>query len=282
MSANPCLKNCAECASPCSGCPTSTYVGRCEIAKCCREKGHETCEGCTFIRNCRKHMDRSRMPELLIGQDRREEEQRQRNIRYAGRLAQWVKLIFWCWIAQLIFGILELEFLAESFPFVGHLGFGLTTLLMAVIGYCYLRLKDIDERFGFVGWLEIALTGYNILKRFLPEENVLIIVLTLAFGVLGVMSLYRMCMAYSDVLAEISKEHSEKWRNQWNMYRYSLYGLLGCIVLFLIPLVSLISVIGLLFLVGFMLFLEIREVVYLYQTAKVCAWFSQVQAGNNN
>ena len=50
-----CGKNCESCTwretQGCSGCetgPGSVYGGDCGIARCCREKGHASCQTCTI------------------------------------------------------------------------------------------------------------------------------------------------------------------------------------------------------------------------------------------
>ena len=53
-----CGKSCVECPRKeelsCPGCkmgPGKQFNGQCELAKCARDKGHETCESCIFRGN---------------------------------------------------------------------------------------------------------------------------------------------------------------------------------------------------------------------------------------
>jgi hypothetical protein len=66
---------------------------------------------------------------------------------------------------------------------------------------------------------------------------------------------------------------SYKWLRQWNLFKISLLamgaGLLFSIILSLLGLVIILGGIGVL------LFVMIREYVYLYQTAQICRCFSE-------
>ena len=68
-----CGKSCEECTKKehlnCSGCKTGPgrqFGGDCELAKCVRDKGHETCETCGFKGNCGTLRSRESMPDYRI------------------------------------------------------------------------------------------------------------------------------------------------------------------------------------------------------------------------
>lgn len=70
MNETTCGKNCLECtykeALNCPGCkagPGKTYGCTCELAKCCQDKGHETCQTCGHLPTCRTYQGRYRIPE---------------------------------------------------------------------------------------------------------------------------------------------------------------------------------------------------------------------------
>ena len=68
-----CGKTCAECTKKeqlnCSGCkagPGRQFGGDCELSKCVRDKGHETCDTCGFKGNCGTLRSRESMPDYRI------------------------------------------------------------------------------------------------------------------------------------------------------------------------------------------------------------------------
>ena len=68
-----CGKLCDECTkkeqlnwSGCKTGPGRQFGGDCELAKCIRDKGHETCETCGFKGNCGTLRSRESMPDYRI------------------------------------------------------------------------------------------------------------------------------------------------------------------------------------------------------------------------
>ena len=68
MSEMYCGKDCQTCAyreaTECRGCLSQRQY--CEIAHCCRSKGHESCETCSFRNGCGKLMEKENVPHLLF------------------------------------------------------------------------------------------------------------------------------------------------------------------------------------------------------------------------
>ena len=59
MSETYCGKNCDDCSykisEQCPGCmegPGHQTYGACDLARCCRDKGHEKCDTCRFNYDC--------------------------------------------------------------------------------------------------------------------------------------------------------------------------------------------------------------------------------------
>lgn len=68
-----CGKNCETCAYRenlnCPGCqsgPDRSISAQCELAQCCRTKGHEVCETCGFHDTCRTLRGKDHIPEYRI------------------------------------------------------------------------------------------------------------------------------------------------------------------------------------------------------------------------
>ncbi len=274
MAESYCLKSCADCGQ-CSGCRAGEYAARCDIAKCCREKHHESCESCTRGTFCSVRSGRDLMPRKLHDQDRREAELRAEYRANAAVMARWTKLIFWSMIALNVVGLLG--FLEKSVPVFKWLDLIGSVALNVVAAYGYFRMKEAADGFGTVAALTLVTCGMTGLVDALTlDEGALGTAITLAAAVVGFFATKVKTETFRDTLSGISRELSEKWEKQWGLYKISLYimfgGILSCTILSVWGLVVAISGIVLILIV------TIREYVCLYQTAQGCRAFSQDQA----
>ena len=118
-----CGKSCEECTKKeqlnCSGCKTGPgrqFGGDCELAKCVRDKGHETCETCGFKGNCGTLRSRESMPDYRI---RKIESEKMRKAAIAKRapvLGKWLWIIFWLIIPSTFGSIMANETTAKILP----------------------------------------------------------------------------------------------------------------------------------------------------------------------
>lgn len=104
-----CGKRCDECpARPgghCAGCkdgPGSPWSGECEIARCCRNKGHESCGTCTLNGHCALYSGRMGAQRERERRREAEDEARRRNADRAPLLAKWLTVLFWLVIPNII------------------------------------------------------------------------------------------------------------------------------------------------------------------------------------
>ena len=96
-----CGKNCSECSKKeqlnCSGCkagPGRQFGGDCELAKCIRSKGHESCDTCSFKGNCGTYRNRDSMPDYRIRKIEAEEMRKAAIAKRAPMLGKWLWIIF--------------------------------------------------------------------------------------------------------------------------------------------------------------------------------------------
>ena len=91
--------------------------------------------------------------------------------------------------------------------------------------------------------------------------------------IVGLIAYRTQYLAFQEALSGIDGEMSEKWLNQWNLYKISLLlvvgGELASVFLGVLGLVIFVAALG------FWLFVRIRDLVYLYQTAQICRYFSE-------
>ena len=271
MSESYCLKSCADCGK-CAGCRGGAYAARCDIAKCCREKNHENCDSCTRGITCPTRRGRDNMPETLLNQDRREAERLAAKRLNAGVMAKWVSIIFWCTSAAIAVGLLS--FLEKAVPAFRWVELGARTVLNLVIAYGYWRMKDVCDGFKTYAILALITHGLSSVHTAL-QEGPLRTAITIPVFIVCVITFRMQYLTFRDALSGIDADMSEKWLKQWNLLKISLLltfgGLLACVILSVWGLV--IPLAGM----GILLFVVIREYVYLYQTAEVCSRYSDME-----
>ena len=118
-----CGKSCEECTKKeqltCSGCKTGPgrqFGGDCELAKCVRDKGHETCETCGFKGNCGTLRSRESMPDYRIKKIEAEVMRKAAIAKRAPVLGKWLWFIFWLIIPSSIGSIMAHETTAKILP----------------------------------------------------------------------------------------------------------------------------------------------------------------------
>ena len=274
MAESYCLKSCTECGREgCSGCRAGAFAGQCEIVKCCKEKNHESCESCTRGIYCPTWKSRDQMPEKVFAMQRREAELA---VKYRGDvavLAKWVAVIFWSMIAMNVVDLIGL--LAAFVGAVRWVDLAGTAAALLVTFWGYYNLRGVDDRFGSIAVLQLAVYGITmLLEAFIPGESVLKTIVQLGCGIVGIVVWKIRCETFRDALSGISRDLSEKWENQWKLYKLSLWVTFGGLLVCIIPVIGLVGLLAVLGGVGVLLFVTIREYVYLWQTAKTCDFFA--------
>ena len=112
MSETYCGKSCNECeykiSEQCPGCfegPGNKEYGACELAKCCRNKGHEKCNMCRFDKECYLLRDKDFMPAEMAKKARVEIDKRNKMIEVAPVLAFWINILLWLYLPSFIGGL---------------------------------------------------------------------------------------------------------------------------------------------------------------------------------
>ena len=269
MSESYCLKSCADCGQ-CTGCRGGAYAARCDIVKCCREKNHENCDSCTRGITCPTRRGRDNMPGTLLDRDRREAERLAAKRVNAGVMAKWVSTIFWCAIALNVVGLLQ--FLSRWMPVLEWVQSAAEAAIVLVIAYGYWKMKDVCDGFKTYAILSLISQVISAAHAALQDGPVCTLV-GIPVIIIGLIAYRTQYLAFQEALSGIDGEMSEKWLNQWNHYKISLLlvvgGELASVFLGVLGLVIFVAALG------FWFFVRIRELVYLYQTAQICRYFSE-------
>ena len=272
-----CGKSCEECTKKeqldCSGCKTGPgrqFGGDCELAKCVRDKGHETCETCGFKGNCGTLRSRESLPDYRI---RKIESEKMRMAAIAKRapvLGKWLWIIFWLIIPSTIGSIMAHETTAKILPGLFMPGQIINAICSLIYGAILLKLGSEEDRYRTAGICALIAGASSALAAMInggSDGATWILIFTIPAAIVAIVGEYNEYMAHSAVLSGVDNELSEKWEVLWKWYIGLFAGIFGSILLMLIfPVLGAIAVIGAT--IGTVV-VSILKLVYLYRTAKI-------------
>lgn len=277
MSKPYCGKSCEGCTYRdelgCPGCkagPGKFWSCECALAKCCKEKGHETCETCSFYANCETRSERERIPEYRLKKQIDEADKAAKAAQKAAFLGKWLWLLFWLVVPATLAGFMTIDRIAQLVPAL-YLPGQLIGIICSA-GYGFILLKLASEHHSYrisgicclvitaIGWVITAVSGSGSA----PPWILLLALLVLVVGLIGE---YHEYMAHAGVLREVDGSLSQDWSRLWKWYVRTIAGIFGSLlIMLLIPMVGalalLVSVIGL----GVV---SIKKLIYIYRTAQL-------------
>ena len=272
-----CGKSCAECAKKeqlnCPGCkagPGRQFGGDCELAKCVRDKGHETCETCGFKGNCGTLRSRDNMPDYRIKKIEAEEMRKTAIAKRAPVLGKWLWIIFWLIIPSTIGNIMANENTAKLLPGLLIPGQIINAICALAYGAILLKLGSEEDRYRTAGICSLIAGVSSALAAIInggADGVTWILIFTIPAAIVAIVGEYNEYMAHSTVLSGVDNELSEKWEVLWKWYIGLYLGIFGSILLMLIiPVLGAIAVLGTT--IGTVV-VSILKLVYLYRTAKI-------------
>ena len=272
-----CGKSCAECSKKeelnCAGCKTGPgrqFGGDCELAKCVRDKGHETCETCGFKGNCGTLRSCYNMPDYRRRKIEAEEMRKAAIAKRAPVLGKWLWIIFWLIIPSTIGSLMANESTAKILPGLFMPGQIINAICSLTYGAILLKLGSEEDRYRTAGICALIAGGVSAVVAMITgtgEEATWTLLFTLAAAVVAMVGEYNEYMGHSAVLSGVDNELSEKWEVLWKWYIGLLLGMLGCIIVMLIiPVLGAIAILGCA--IGTIV-VSILKFVYLYRTAKI-------------
>lgn len=271
-----CGNSCGNCTSReqlgCPGCkagPGRQFSGDCTLAKCVRDKGHETCDTCGHRWNCGIRQGRTGMADYRRKRQEAEKARREAITRRAPVLGKWLWILFWLVVPANIASLMSMDQVIDIAPGVFWAGQILGTVCSAVYGAILLRLQSVEDRYRTAGICALiaAAVGFGVsLAEGGGETPTWTLIFTLPAAVVSSVGEYHEYMGHSTVLTGVEGELAWKWENLWKWHIGLLLGLVGCIVVMLLaPVLGLIAL--LCDTVGICI-VGILKMVYLYRTAK--------------
>ena len=283
MAENYCTKTCSDCYKKeqlnCPGCkfgPGQMLHGTCEIAKCCRAKGHTTCATCVTKPHCGNFRNRDNMPDYFLRKQRAEEERKTMLAQKSPFLAKWLSLLFWLVIPSIIAGLLTGDTLSGWFPSLAVIGHVLSAAVS--LAYCAILwvLRNEDDRYRTAAKFTLLTGVASAISAMISGNsnlNWLVVLISLVGSVLSLIREYNEYHAHAAVASLLDCALSEKWEKLWAWHIGTLGVTIGGSVLLLIfsafgILTLLLSLAVLAGSIGIIV-VSILKLVYLYQTAQL-------------
>ena len=272
-----CGKSCAECIKKeqlnCPGCkagPGRQFGGDCELAKCVRDKGHETCDTCGFKGNCGTLRSRDHLPDYRIRKIEAEEMRKAAIARRAPVLGKWLWIIFWLIIPNTVGSLMANDSIAKVLPGLFVPGQIINAICSLTYGAILFKLRTEEDRYRTAGICAMIAGAASALAAVInggSDEATWIVIFTIPAAIVEIVGEYNEFMAHSAVLSGVDNELSEKWEVLWKWYIGTFLGMLGCILVMLIaPVLGAIGILGCA--IG-MIVVGVLKLVYLYRTAKI-------------
>ena len=282
MSETYCGKSCDSCeykiSEQCPGCqdgPGNKEFGACELARCCRKKGHDKCSSCRFDRDCYLLRDKEFMPEEMARKTKIELDRQKKMANATPLLAYWINILLWLNIPSLIGVLLNQESVAASMPAVAALGMLISYVTQCVYAIALLKLGAVDKKYKFAGGYLTGSLFVSIvsiaLSLFLPVNNegaqVVIALVSLAATAISFVSVYYEIFAHAYALRGVNNLLGQNWMKLWK-YTLIMIGLMfgGSILAVVVA-----GIATMMILAGSVLsvVVAVLKIKYIYETASV-------------
>lgn len=270
-----CGKSCETCGwrekLACPGCQGGpARSGSCDVAACCREKGHTACSTCGFLAGCTRRAGLDRVPERRQRRMEADAARRRELDRRAPVLGKWLWLLFWLFIPSELATLMSNDTVAAAFPALGMAGEVLGLLCGLAYAMILWLLRKTGERYRIAAICQAVAAVAAALLAAVSARDMdggLTLLMELPTIAVSLLAVYQEYNAHADVLEGLDDMLSEKWRGLWKWYIGLLIGLFACVIL-----VAIAGILGLLAtlaaIIGIVI-VSILKLVYLYRTAKL-------------
>lgn len=266
-----CGKSCQTCTyradTGCRGCREEASR-ECKLARCCREKGHESCESCVFSAQCGMYQGKDTAPQFRLAKKKAELEHQEFLKRRGAFLAKWIWILFWLFIPANV-----AEVMVQWIPALEGVGHVLGAA--SVLAYGAILWKISSEEVGYrrAGVLTLVDAALGLSLLWSGDIHVFVmLLLTIVSAVVSLLASYYEYNAHADVLEGVDNELSQQWRTLWKW-------MMGASIALVVGALLVLVIIGLLvvFVAAVaMCIIGVLKLVYLYRMARI---FQDVAAG---
>jgi len=247
-----CGKTCTDCvhkeALNCPGCrvgPGRSIHGECDMAQCCRSRGHETCETCNIHVRCGKYIRREQAPLDRLKRMNAEQERIAETARATPQIARWMRILLWLVIPSEIGGLLTNQTISNLLP--GFYIPGMILMFGSSIAYCAVLfvISKLEERYRKAGIFMLIGIVISAVANLAGDMQAVALLFGIPAIVISLMSAYQELHAHSDVMADVDRHISESWLTLWK-FHLIVYGLLyGSVILMILSvLLGIVALIG--------------------------------------
>lgn len=273
-----CGKDCEQCAigreNGCPGCQNGPGgSGECELAQCCRSKGHQSCDTCNFMSSCTTLRNREQLPIWRQQRRERREEEQQRIARNAQLLGKWLWVLFWLIIPSAVGSLMTNDTILTVFPQLEVPGQIINILCSVAYMVILLKISPVERDYRTAGICHMVSVVMATLVLVLVDMFLAVSILALPMVILSIVAEYYEMHAHAAVLYGVDDELAAKWLKLWKWNLYTYGAMIGSIVLMIV-----VAILGLLVLMAAMIALivvSICKLVYLYRTAKLFRDYAQ-------
>ncbi len=273
---NYCGKDCETCAvreaEQCQGCRHIADFGECEIASCCKDKGHESCSTCTQRTWCPTVRKAVSMPKYRREKTEAEAEINRRNREIAGLMVKWCVPLFW--ILLILEGMGLMDTLFEKVPVMQLVLNSAAILLYLLETFFLYKMRPASERYGKAALFTMLTAVFSGISGFLSSGDtaqILTILIALPGAIFSYLAVYHTYNAHSDAVTDADGELAEKWEKLW---KWTIYALIGMFLA--VPVSAVLGILGLLLLLAVMaatVICGVLKLVYLYRMIEVFRWY---------
>lgn len=273
---NACGKDCEGCAvrevEKCPGCASIVAEGKCAIASCCQEKGHESCSTCTQRTWCPTVRQAVSMSKYRREQEEAAMAADKRNAENAVHMVKWCVPLFWLLLLLEVFGVIRSLF--ENVPIAYMVLSGIGIVLECAEAYCIWQMRSVTSRYEMAARYVLFATVCSGLVTFLPTDRlptILALLISVPGAVFSYFGVYHTYNAHAEAVTEIDSDLAEKWEKLW---KWNIYALIG--IFFAVPLASLLGILSLLILLAAMVAVivcDVLKLVYLHRMIEAYRWY---------
>ncbi len=270
---NVCGKSCESCSWKeqlnCSGCREDMgrpFSGPCDIAACCREKGHEGCGTCAYLSGCPRRARRDDIPRQEL-QRREDEAAKQRRLaETAPLMAKWVWLMFWLVIPTELASLLTADFVTQAFPAAEAVGRVLEILCNLAYALFLWKLTPVLREYRTAALCQLAVMLVSLVLLILPEKPALILLLGIPSIIVSFYGSYVEFFAHAQAVEPLDADLAAGWRKLWKLFLLTLGALV--FLFFSMFMGAFVVVLAALAAVGLAIYYAVTRMIYLWRTAK--------------
>lgn len=251
MSVTYCGKDCTSCAEKerlaCPGCrvgPGAMTSSECEIAKCCRNRGHSGCHTCIQQGDCPKRNTRENAAEYRMHKKKREQEQEARRRREYPILGNWLMVLFWLVIGSTVVGLVMNDKIAELYPQLKLLVAITDAVFAGAYALVLLKLSKVCDCYRIAAISGIVCAAVGLIAD-LMAGTFWGWVAAFVVVVASFLKEFQEYMGHGDVVEELDGDMAEKWRRLWLWKVWTMIAaVVGAVLAFLVPMISALLVLG--------------------------------------